>query len=170
MADQFITNTSGVFDIGQSVVALVTHLDEEKQRFLVSLKVSELSLLEQGAHARLIQGLKERKSIFEMVSGRGTSVGSDEQQTIGCLTSAFRSLDYILVYILYSSYPTLCLSPGESEVLQQLSAVSLGDKIKVTVGDAREDGSVTVSSDRLSEATVFASKFHTEGEDRLSFK
>lgn len=122
MADQFITNTSGVFEIGQSVVALVTHLDEEKQRFLVSLKVSELSLFEQGAHARLIQGLKERKSIFEMVSAR-----------------------------------------EKSDVLEQLSAVSLGDKIKVTVGDTREDGSVTVSSDRLSEATVLASKSHTEG-------
>ncbi|KAK7165863.1 hypothetical protein R3I93_005826 [Phoxinus phoxinus] len=122
MGDQFITNTSGIFEIGQSVVALVTHLDEEKQRFLVSLKVSELSLLEQGAHARLIQGLKERKSIFEMVSGR-----------------------------------------GESDVLQQLSAVSLGDKIKVAVGDTREDGSVTLSSDLLSEATVLASKSHIEG-------
>ncbi|XP_077102303.1 protein RRP5 homolog [Siphateles boraxobius] len=122
MGDQFITNTSGVFEIGQSVVALVTHLDEEKQRFLVSLKVSELSLFEQRATTRLIQGLNERKSIFEMLIGR-----------------------------------------GESDVLQQLSAVSLGDKIKVVVGDTREDGSVTLSSDRLSEATVFASKYHTEG-------
>jgi len=62
------------------------------------------------------------------------------------------------------------VSPGESEVLQQLSAVSLGDKIKVTVGDTREDGSVTLTSDRLSEATVLASKSHTEGEDRIYFK
>lgn len=122
MADQFITKTSGVFEIGQTVVAIVTHLDEEKQRFLVSLRVSELSLLEQGAPARLIQGLKERKAIFEIVTGR-----------------------------------------GESDVLQQLSAVSLGDKIKMTVGDTKEDGSVILSSDQLSEATVLASKFHTEG-------
>ncbi|XP_048052287.1 protein RRP5 homolog [Megalobrama amblycephala] len=122
MADQFITNTSGIFEIGQTVVAKVTNLDEEKQRFLVSLKVSELSLFEEGGHARLLQGLKERKDIFEMVTCR-----------------------------------------GESDVLQQLSAVSLGDKIKMIVGDTREDGSVTLSSDRLSEVTVLASKFHTEG-------
>ncbi|XP_051723103.1 protein RRP5 homolog [Ctenopharyngodon idella] len=122
MADQFITNTSGIFEIGQTVVAKVTNLDEEKQRFLVSLKVSELSLLEEGSRARLFQGLKDRKDIFEMVTSR-----------------------------------------GESDVLQQLSAVSLGDKIKMTVGDTREDGSVTLSSDRLSKATVLASKFHTEG-------
>jgi len=111
MADQFITNTSGIFEIGRSVVALVTHLDEEKQRFLVSLKVSELSLFEQGARARLIQGLKERKSIYEMVSGRGMSVGSDQQQTIGCLTSVFRSLDYILVFLIELSN-SLCVSRG----------------------------------------------------------
>ncbi|XP_016402155.1 protein RRP5 homolog, partial [Sinocyclocheilus rhinocerous] len=61
MGDQFITDTSAVFDVGQTVVAKVTNLDEEKNRFLVSLKVSELSLSEEGSHARLIQGLKERK-------------------------------------------------------------------------------------------------------------
>ncbi|XP_067297092.1 protein RRP5 homolog [Pseudorasbora parva] len=122
MADKFISETSGIFEIGQTVVAIVTHLDVEKQRFLVSLRVSELSLLDQGAHARLIQGLKERKDIFEIVTSR-----------------------------------------GESDVLQQLSAVSLGDKIKMTVGDTKEDGSVTLCSDQLSEATVLASKFHTKG-------
>lgn len=61
----------------------------------------------------------------------------------------------------------LCPSPGESDVLQQLSAVSLGDKLKVTVGDNREDGSVALTSDQLSEATLLVSKYHTEGEDHL---
>lgn len=100
MADQFITNTSGIFEIGQTVVAKVTNLDEEKQRFLVSLKVSELSLFEEGGHARLLQGLKERKDIFEMVTCRGMGVGSDEQQMICCLTSVFCTLDYILVSLM----------------------------------------------------------------------
>lgn len=122
MGDQFITDTSTVFDIGQTVVAKVTNLDEEKNRFLVSLRVSELSLSGEGSQARLIQGLKERKAIFEMMTCR-----------------------------------------GESDVLQQLSAVSLGNKLKVTVGDDREDGSVALTSDQLSEATVLVSKYHTEG-------
>ncbi|XP_016326215.1 protein RRP5 homolog [Sinocyclocheilus anshuiensis] len=122
MGDQFITDTSTVFDIGQTIVAKVTNLDEKKSRFLVSLRVSELSLSEEGSQARLIQGLKERKAIFEMMTCR-----------------------------------------GESDVLQQLSAVSLGDKLKVTVGDNMEDGSVALTSDQLSEATVLVSKYHTEG-------
>lgn len=72
MCEQFITDTSIVFAIGQTVVAKVTNLDEEKNRFLVSLKVSALNLSEEDAYARLIQGQKERKSIVEMVTGRGT--------------------------------------------------------------------------------------------------
>uniref|UniRef100_A0A9J7X0S5 Protein RRP5 homolog n=1 Tax=Cyprinus carpio carpio TaxID=630221 RepID=A0A9J7X0S5_CYPCA len=92
MGDQFITDTSTVFDIGQTVVAKVTNLDEEKNRFLVSLRVSELSLSGEGSQARLIQGLKERKAIFEMMTCRGMSVGSDECQMIRCLTSVFSTV------------------------------------------------------------------------------
>lgn len=162
MGDQFITDTSTVFDIGQTVVAKVTNLDEEKNRFLVSLRVSELSLSGEGSQARLIQGLKERKAIFEMMTCRGMSAGSDECQMIRCLTSVFCCILVSLIQISKS-----LLSPGESDVLQQLSAVSLGNKLKVTVGDNREDGSVALTSDQLSEATVLVSKYHTEGEDCL---
>ncbi|KAI7811133.1 protein RRP5 homolog [Triplophysa rosa] len=122
MCEQFITDTSNVFTIGQTVVAKVTNLDEEKNRFLVSLKVSELNLSEEDAHARLIQGQKERKAIIEMVTCR-----------------------------------------GESDLLEQLSSVSVGDKIKMVVEDVKEDGTVTLTSDRLSEAIVLASKHHTTG-------
>ncbi|KAL1281885.1 hypothetical protein QQF64_000688, partial [Cirrhinus molitorella] len=122
MADQFIKDTKAIFDIGQTVVAIIKNVDVEKKRFLVSLKVSDLTISEEGSQARMIQGLKERKSISEMVTCR-----------------------------------------GESEVLQQLSAVSLGDKLKVTVGDTREDGSVTLTSDQLSKATVLASQNNTKG-------
>ncbi len=71
MADQFVTDTSTIFDIGQTVVAKVTNLDEEKSRFLVSLRESELSLSEEESQARLIQGLKERKAVFDMMTCRG---------------------------------------------------------------------------------------------------
>lgn len=90
------------------------------------------------------------------------------------MTSNMLSNFCFLLIGLYSSVFNqvfqLCPSPGESEVLQQLSAVSLGDKLKVTVGDAREDGMVTLTSDQLREATVLVSKDHTKGEDRLLFK
>ncbi|KAI2668205.1 hypothetical protein H4Q32_004873 [Labeo rohita] len=122
MSDQFISDTKSAFDIGQTVVAKVKNVDTEKKRFLVSLKVSELTISEEGSQDRLIQGLKERMAVSEMMTCR-----------------------------------------GESEVLQQLSAVSLGDKLKVTVGDAREDGMVTLTSDQLREATVLVSKDHTKG-------
>ncbi|XP_073698661.1 protein RRP5 homolog [Garra rufa] len=122
MADKFITDTKDIFDIGQTVVAKVKNVDVEKKRFLVCLKVSELSISDEGSQARLIQGLKERKTFSEMVTCR-----------------------------------------GESEVLQQLSAVSLGDKLKVTVGDTREDGLVTLTSDQLSKATVLVSQDNAKG-------
>lgn len=57
----------------------------------------------------------------------------------------------------------LILPPGDSDLLQQLSSVSLGDKLKLTVGMTREDGSVTLTSDQLSHATVLASKYHVTG-------
>lgn len=71
MGDQFIKETAGIFDIDQTVVAKVTNLDEEKKRFLVSLRLSELSLSEDEFHTRLIQGLKERRNISEMRASRG---------------------------------------------------------------------------------------------------
>nr|XP_020644591.1 protein RRP5 homolog isoform X2 [Pogona vitticeps] len=43
MSDKFVTDTKDHFVIGQTVVAKVTNIDEEKQRILLSLKVSECS-------------------------------------------------------------------------------------------------------------------------------
>ncbi|XP_061492087.1 protein RRP5 homolog isoform X2 [Rhineura floridana] len=41
MSDKFVTDTKDHFVVGQTVVAKVTSIDEEKQRILLSLKVSE---------------------------------------------------------------------------------------------------------------------------------
>lgn len=71
MTDKFIANTAGVFDVGQTVLAKVTNLDEEKRRFLISLKVSEVSWAESDAQARLIQGQNERKAVCEAMASRG---------------------------------------------------------------------------------------------------
>lgn len=78
MSDQFISDTKSAFDIGQTVVAKVKNVDTEKKRFLVSLKVSELTISEEGSQDRLIQGLKERMAVSEMMTCRGMNGGSDE--------------------------------------------------------------------------------------------
>lgn len=73
MSDKFITDTAGVFEIGQTVLAKVTNLDQEKRRFLISLKVSEVSWAESDAQARLIQGQRERLTVYDTITTRGKS-------------------------------------------------------------------------------------------------
>ncbi|KAM9455011.1 protein RRP5 homolog [Clarias gariepinus] len=73
MSDKFITDTAGVFEIGQTVLAKVTNLDQEKRRFLISLKVSEVSWAESDAQARLIQGQRERLTVYDTITTRGVS-------------------------------------------------------------------------------------------------
>ncbi|XP_078499820.1 protein RRP5 homolog isoform X1 [Lissotriton helveticus] len=43
MCDKFVTNTEDHFVVGQTVVAKVTNIEEEKKRILLNLKVSECS-------------------------------------------------------------------------------------------------------------------------------
>ncbi|CAB1344590.1 unnamed protein product, partial [Coregonus sp. 'balchen'] len=120
MSDKFVSDTAAHFLLGQTVVAKVTNLDEEKPRFLVSLKVSEVTSSERDSQARLIRGLQERKAVMEMMASR-----------------------------------------GDSDLLKQLSAVTIGQKMKMSVDEVREDGSVTFKSDELSAATVEAGSTHT---------
>uniref|UniRef100_A0A4W5L3E2 Protein RRP5 homolog n=1 Tax=Hucho hucho TaxID=62062 RepID=A0A4W5L3E2_9TELE len=122
MSDKFVSDTAVHFQLGQTVVAKVTNLDEEKHRFLVSLKVSEVTSPERDGQARLIRGLQERKAVVEMMASR-----------------------------------------GDSDLLKQLSAVTIGQKMKMSVDEVREDGSVTFKSDELSTATVLATKDHAPG-------
>lgn len=71
MSDKFISDATAVFQLGQTVIAKVTNLDEEKQRFLVTLKVSEVTSPGGSEQTRLINGLQERKAINEMLAMRG---------------------------------------------------------------------------------------------------
>ncbi|TRY56198.1 hypothetical protein DNTS_002546 [Danionella cerebrum] len=121
MSDKFLSDISAAFAIGQTVLAKVTNIDEEKKRFLVSLKESELSLAADWSESGLVEGLKERKTISEM---------------------SIRD---------------------KSEDLQQLFAVYLGKKMKMTVGETREDGAVTLTANQLKDTTVLASKYHAQG-------
>ncbi|XP_064171812.1 protein RRP5 homolog [Anguilla rostrata] len=73
MCDRFLSSTSAPFQPGQTVVAKVTNLDKEKQRFLVTLKVSEVGDEAERDRARLVQGLKEREAVTEMMATRAES-------------------------------------------------------------------------------------------------
>ncbi|XP_069561077.1 protein RRP5 homolog isoform X2 [Brachyistius frenatus] len=73
MTDKFLSDTTAAFQLGQTVVAKVTNLDEEKRRFLVTLKVSEVISPAGDAQTRLINGLQERKAVNEMLAVRDSS-------------------------------------------------------------------------------------------------
>lgn len=73
MTDKFITDTTTAFELGQSVMAKVTNLDEEKQRFLVTLKMSEVISAMGDQQTRLTNGFQERQSVGEMLSMRENS-------------------------------------------------------------------------------------------------
>ncbi|XP_019744636.1 protein RRP5 homolog isoform X2 [Hippocampus comes] len=68
MSDKFIADTTTTFHVGQTVVAKVTNLDEEKKRFLVTLKISEVTLPEGSAQTRLIHAVQERRAATEMIA------------------------------------------------------------------------------------------------------
>lgn len=71
MTDKFIRDTTNTFQVGQTVIAKVTNLDEEKRRFLVTLKISEVISPQGDAQTRLINGLQERRAVTEMLVMKG---------------------------------------------------------------------------------------------------
>uniref|UniRef100_A0A8C9Y0K1 Protein RRP5 homolog n=1 Tax=Sander lucioperca TaxID=283035 RepID=A0A8C9Y0K1_SANLU len=123
MTDKFISDTITVFQPGQTVLAKVTNLDEEKRRFLVTLKMSEVISPEGDVQTRLINGLQERKAVAEMLAVRGMI---------------------------------------NSDLRQQLAALSIGQKLKLTV-DTAKDCAATFKSDDLAGATILATKHHVMG-------
>ncbi|NWR86069.1 RRP5 protein, partial [Furnarius figulus] len=74
MSDKFVTDTKDHFVVGQTVVAKVMSIDEEKQRVLLNLQVSECSLGDSAAEsfALLSQYFKELEEIRDLLK-RGES-------------------------------------------------------------------------------------------------
>lgn len=72
ISDKFVKDTMTTFKLGQTVVAKVTNLGEEKHRFLVTLRPSDVLTPEGDAQTRLINGLQERRAVNEMLAVRGT--------------------------------------------------------------------------------------------------
>uniref|UniRef100_A0A672TTY3 Protein RRP5 homolog n=1 Tax=Strigops habroptila TaxID=2489341 RepID=A0A672TTY3_STRHB len=75
MSDKFVTDTKDHFVVGQTVIAKVMSIDEEKQRVLLNLKVSECSSGDSAAEsfALLSQYFKEMKEIRNLLRRRGES-------------------------------------------------------------------------------------------------
>uniref|UniRef100_A0A8C0AMV5 Protein RRP5 homolog n=1 Tax=Buteo japonicus TaxID=224669 RepID=A0A8C0AMV5_9AVES len=76
MSDKFVTDTKDHFVVGQTVIAKVMSIDEEKQRVLLNLKVSECSSGDSAAEsfALLNQYFKEMKEIRNLLRRRGKSL------------------------------------------------------------------------------------------------
>ncbi|NWU98980.1 RRP5 protein, partial [Upupa epops] len=72
MSDKFVTDTKDHFVVGQTVIAKVTSIDEEKQRVLLNLKVSECSSGDSAAEsfALLNQYFTEMKEIRNFLRSR----------------------------------------------------------------------------------------------------
>ncbi|XP_061228578.1 protein RRP5 homolog isoform X2 [Neopsephotus bourkii] len=75
MSDKFVTDTKDHFVVGQTVIAKVMSIDEEKQRVLLNLQVSECSSGNSAAEsfALLNQYFKEMKEIRNLLRRRGES-------------------------------------------------------------------------------------------------
>ncbi|XP_013924129.1 PREDICTED: protein RRP5 homolog isoform X1 [Thamnophis sirtalis] len=75
MSDKFVTDTKDHFVVGQTVLAKVTSVDEEKQRILLSLKMSECSV--EGSvpesFGLLEQYFNELQEIMSFMSNRDDS-------------------------------------------------------------------------------------------------
>ncbi|XP_078421131.1 protein RRP5 homolog isoform X1 [Cetorhinus maximus] len=78
MSDKFVTNTKDHFVVGQTVVAKVTNLDEEKKRVLLTLKVSECGSGEADSESLMLlsQYLRELEFIRSLMSSRDSPVGA----------------------------------------------------------------------------------------------
>uniref|UniRef100_A0A5F4VWM3 Protein RRP5 homolog n=1 Tax=Callithrix jacchus TaxID=9483 RepID=A0A5F4VWM3_CALJA len=72
MSDKFVTSTSEHFVEGQTVVAKVTNVDEEKQRMLLSLRLSDCGLGDLATTSLLLlsQCLEELQGVRSLMSNR----------------------------------------------------------------------------------------------------
>ncbi|XP_028367529.1 protein RRP5 homolog isoform X3 [Phyllostomus discolor] len=103
MSDKFVTSTSDHFVEGQTVVAKVTNVDEEKQRMLLSLRLSDCSLGDRATTSLLLlsQCLEERQGVRSLMSNR----------------------DSVLIQTLAEMIPGMVLDLEVQEVLEDGSVV-----------------------------------------------
>ncbi|XP_030288280.1 protein RRP5 homolog isoform X1 [Sparus aurata] len=147
MTDKFIQDTTNAFQLGQTVLAKVTNLDEEKRRFLVTLKISEVIPPEGDAQTRLINGLQEKRAVTEMLAVRDVSdlrqqlaalcVGQKLKLTVDTTDSGatFKSDDMASATILATKHHVMGvnLSPGQKVTAVILHIDILSSCIHVSI-------------------------------------
>lgn len=81
MSDKFVTSTSDHFVEGQTVVAKVINVDEEKQRMLLSLRLSDCTLGDRATTSLLLlsQCLEERQGVRSLMTNRGGSRSAEDE-------------------------------------------------------------------------------------------
>ncbi|XP_006831373.1 PREDICTED: protein RRP5 homolog [Chrysochloris asiatica] len=109
MSDKFVTSTSDHFVEGQTVVAKVTNVDEEKQRMLLSLRLSDCSLgdVTTTSLVLLSQCLEELQGVRSLMSSR----------------------DSVLIQTLAEMTPGMVLDLEVQEVLGDGSVVFIGGPV-----------------------------------------
>ncbi|XP_027785676.2 protein RRP5 homolog isoform X1 [Marmota flaviventris] len=109
MSDKFVTNPSDHFVEGQTVVAKVTNVDEEKQRMLLSLRLSDCTLGEPASTSLLLlsQCLEELQGVRSLMSNQ----------------------DSVLIQTLAEMTPGMVLDLVVQEVLEDGSVVFSGGPV-----------------------------------------
>ncbi|KAK2098932.1 Protein RRP5 [Saguinus oedipus] len=109
MSDKFVTSTSEHFVEGQTVVAKVTNVDEEKQRMLLSLRLSDCGLGDLATTSLLLlsQCLEELQGVRSLMSNR----------------------DSVLIQTLAEMTPGMFLDLVVQEVLEDGSVVFSGGPV-----------------------------------------
>lgn len=87
-----MTSTSDHFVEGQTVVAKVTNVDEEKQRMLLSLRLSDCTLGDLATTSLLLlsQCLEERQGVRSLMSNRGGGNRADSEGQDGACGASIR--------------------------------------------------------------------------------
>ncbi|XP_036027752.1 protein RRP5 homolog [Onychomys torridus] len=109
MSDKFVTTPSDHFVVGQTVVAKVTNVDEEKQRMLLSLRLSDCSLGDSASTSFLLlcQCLEELQGVRSLMSNQ----------------------DSVLIQTLAEMTPGMVLDVVVQEVLEDDSVVFSGGPV-----------------------------------------
>lgn len=91
MSDKFVTSTRDHFVEGQTVVAKVTNVDEEKQRMLLSLRLSDCSVGDLATTSLLLlsQCLEERQGVRSLMSNRGRGRRAEDEGRLGSVPCTF---------------------------------------------------------------------------------
>uniref|UniRef100_A0A8C6W9K4 Protein RRP5 homolog n=1 Tax=Nannospalax galili TaxID=1026970 RepID=A0A8C6W9K4_NANGA len=136
MSDKFVTTPSDHFVEGQTVVAKVTNVDEEKQRMLLSLRLSDCSLGESASTSLLLlsQCLEELQGVRSLMSNQDSVLF----QTLAEMTPGM-VLDLMVQEVLedgslvFSGGPVPDLMVRASRYHQAGQEVECGQKRKVVI-------------------------------------